>query len=236
MGAVSGLIGAQILLVEDNATLRNVIVSALMRDEHHVTAVNDGLAATEKLATGRYEIVLLDIGLPFVNGWQILEGLPPGPQPSVIVVSASGEEQAKVRALDLGADDYLTKPFGSDELRARVRAVLRRVRARADVGRTITCQNVTIDFANRAVARAGVEVPLSPTEYLLLVELAKNAGRAMDHSVLLSHVWGASYVGDRGYLRVFIKRLRGKLEEDPANPTIIVTVGRRGYRFGAMPS
>ena len=227
--------GAEILLIEDDSSLRRIVASALEGAGHHVTAVGDGIAGTERLSKDPYEIVLLDIGLPFINGWQILERLPDGHRPSVIVISASGEEQAKVRALDLGADDYLTKPFGADELLARVRAVLRRVRVQVERRQAISYKDVRIDLGNRAVSRAGDEVRLSPTEYLLLVELAKNAGRTMEHSVLLSRVWGPMYAGDRTYLRVFIKRLRAKLEADPSNPTIIVTVGRRGYRFGSMP-
>jgi two-component system KDP operon response regulator KdpE len=231
----SGTGGAEILLIEDDSSLRRIVASALEDSGHRVTAVGDGIAGTERLSKDHYEIVLLDIGLPFINGWQILESLPDGQRPSVIVISASGEEQAKVRALDLGADDYLTKPFGADELVARVRAVLRRVRVQVERRQAISYKDVTIDLGNRAVSRAGEEIRLSPTEYLLLVELAKNAGRTMEHSVLLSRVWGPMYAGDRTYLRVFIKRLRAKLEADPSNPTIIVTVGRRGYRFGSMP-
>lgn len=224
----------RVLLVEDDGGLRQVIRGALDRTGHTVDTADSGLTAGAKLHDGEYDVVLLDIGLPFIDGWQILASLEGRRQPSVIVISARGEEQDKVRALDMGADDYLTKPFGADELLARVRAVLRRVRPQTERRETITCGDVIIDLGNRAVSRAGKEVRLSPTEYMLLVELAKHAGRTMEQKALLSRVWGPMYVGDRSYLRVFIKRLRAKLEDDPSNPSVIVTMGRLGYRFGPM--
>ena len=178
----------------------------------------------------------LDIGLPFIDGWQILESLDGQSRPSVIVISARGQEQDKVRALDMGADDYLTKPFGAGELLARVRAVLRRVRGTAEAAKVIRCDDVVVDLGSRAVTRAGEEVRLSPTEYVLLTELAKRAGAVADHRMLLTNVWGPMYAGDRKYLHTFIQRIRRKLEHDPANPQVIVTLGRHGYRFGPAPA
>jgi two-component system KDP operon response regulator KdpE len=226
----------RLLVVEDDASLRRVITGALERGGHRVDSVADGLTAAERLAQQDYEVVLLDIGLPFIDGWQILQSLDGRRQPSVIVVSARGDERDKVRALDLGADDYLTKPFGADELLARVRAVLRRVRGTAEAALTVRCGDVVVDLGARAVTRRGREVRLSPTEYVLLGELARNAGVVMDHRTLLSRVWGPMYAGDRNYLRTFIQRLRRKLEDDPADPGVIVTVGRQGYRFGPLPN
>jgi two-component system KDP operon response regulator KdpE len=224
----------RILLIEDDAALRGMVTASLERGGHQVTTARDGRAGLEALRSADLDIVLLDIGLPFVDGWRILETLEGHRQPSVIVISARGDEEDKVRALDLGADDYLTKPFGADELLARVRAVLRRVRPVAEVRQVIRCEDVVVDLGSRAVTRSGHEVRLSPTEYVLLAELARNAGELMEQRVLLSRVWGPSYVGDRAYLRTFIQRLRRKLEADPASPSIIVTVGRQGYRFGPM--
>ncbi len=225
----------RILVIEDDPALRAVLAGNLERAGHRVTVASDGLSGLEQLRTPGLDIVLLDIGLPFVDGWRILERLDGRRQPSVIVISARGEEMDKVRALDLGADDYLTKPFGADELLARVRAVLRRVRPQAERGQVIRCEDVVVDLGSRAVTRGGEEVRLSPTEYVLLAELARNAGQLIDQRVLLSRVWGPSYAGDRAYLRTFIQRLRRKLESDPAAPRIIVTVGRQGYRFGPIP-
>ncbi len=224
-----------ILLIEDDAALRGVLAGNLERGGHRVIVAADGIAGLDQLKTPGLEVVLLDIGLPFVNGWRILESLDGRRQPSVIVISARGEEADKVRALDLGADDYLTKPFGAGELLARVRAVLRRVRPAEEKRQLVSCGDVVVDLGSRVVTKAGKEVRLSPTEYVLLAELARNAGRLMDQRVLLSRVWGPSYAGDRAYLRTFIKRLRHKLESDPAAPGVIVTVGRQGYRFGAPP-
>jgi DNA-binding response OmpR family regulator len=226
--------GGRILVIEDDRSLRSVLAGNLERDGHRVHVAADGRDGLEQLRVPGLDIVLLDIGLPFVDGWRILETLDGRRQPSVIVISARGEEADKVRALDLGADDYLTKPFGADELRARVRAVLRRVRPPADQKRrVVTWEDVVVDLGHHVVTRGGIEVRLSPTEYVLLAELAGHAGEVMAQRVLLARVWGPAYVGDRAYLRTFIQRLRRKLEADPAEPRVIVTVGRQGYRFGA---
>jgi len=225
----------RILLVEDDRSLRQAIISALLQGGYAADAVNDGIQAAQRLRTEAFELVLLDLGLPFVDGWEILGQLKGHPLPSVIIISARGEEQDKVRALDMGADDYLTKPFGADELLARVRAVLRRVHATSTSPRVVRIDEVVVDLGARAVSRAGVEVRLTPTEWALLALLAEHAGAALDHRTLLGGVWGPEYVGDRNYLRTFIQRLRRKLEADPGNPTVIQTAGRNGYRLGPIP-
>ncbi|MBJ7596437.1 MAG: response regulator transcription factor [Candidatus Dormibacteraeota bacterium] len=225
---------ARILLAEDDRALRQSIAAALRGGSFTVEAVSDGVQAAQRLREEPYDVVLLDIGLPFVDGWEILQQIEGRRQPSVIVISARGEERDKVRALDLGADDYLTKPFGADELLARLRAVLRRVRSTGDAG-VARAGEVVVDLTNRSVTRAGAEVRLSPTEWVLLAELASHPGMTRDHRTLLGRVWGPAYIGDRNYLRTFIQRLRRKLEDDPANPGVIVTVGHQGYRFGSSP-
>jgi two-component system KDP operon response regulator KdpE len=226
---------ARVLLAEDDRTLRQSIVSALRAGGFEVDAVPDGIQAAQRIRTEPYHVVLLDIGLPFVDGWQILGEIEGRRQPSVIVISARGEERDKVRALDMGADDYLTKPFGAGELLARLRAVLRRVHSTQDAG-VARCGDVVVDLGSRSVSRAGQEVRLSPTEWVLLAELASHAGVTLDHRTLLARVWGPMYAGDRNYLRTFVQRLRRKLERDPANPAVILTAGHQGYRFGPMPT
>jgi two-component system KDP operon response regulator KdpE len=225
----------RILIVEDDAALRNAVVAMLERSGYDVTAAVDGSAGSRALQHGAFDVVLLDIGLPFVDGWRILSGLEPGRMPSVIVISARGEERDKVRALDMGADDYLAKPFGADELLARLRAVLRRVNPDAVAAPAIHLDDVVIDLGRRTVVKAGKEVRLSPTEYGLLSQLARRAGTVVDHQTLLREVWGASHVHERNYLWTFIQRLRQKLEDDPRSPRLIVSVGSRGYRLGPAP-
>jgi two-component system, OmpR family, KDP operon response regulator KdpE len=226
---------SRILLVEDDLALRTSVRQILERGGYEVRVAADGAAGVRELDSGAFEVVLLDIGLPFVDGWRILGTLEGKRIPSVIVISARGEERDKVRALDLGADDYLAKPFGADELLARIRAVTRRAQPTPGPNRIVRAGNVTVDLAGQSVLRGGEEVRLSPTEYGLLSALAQNSGKVMDHRTLLRTVWGPAYGDERNYLRTFIQRLRAKLENDPAKPEIIVTVGARGYRFG-LPS
>jgi two-component system KDP operon response regulator KdpE len=226
---------ARILVVEDDRPLREAISSALTAAGFVVDGVGDGAAAVRALQSGsKLDVVLLDIGLPFVDGWRVLEqrhaSLPP-----VIIISARGDMRDKVRALDMGADDYLAKPFGTDELLARIRAVLRRARPPEHAPAIVRADHVTVDLGTRTVVRDGIEVRLSPTEYLLIAELARHAPQFMDFRTLLQRVWGPTYGDERHYLGVFIRRVRLKLERDPANPTVIQTIPGRGYRFGPAP-
>jgi two-component system KDP operon response regulator KdpE len=224
---------ARILVIEDDRALRQVLASALESGGYQVEQAADGAAGVQAVRSKAFDVVLLDIGLPFVDGWQVLSTLEGRRIPSVIVISARGDQADKVRALDMGADDYLAKPFGSDELLARLRAVLRRAQPPAQVPLVVHQGAVTIDLSSHSVLRDGQEVRLSPTEYLLVAELARHAHEVMDYRTLLHRVWGPAYGDERHYLRVFIQRLRHKLEPDPAHPEVIQTVAGRGYRFGA---
>jgi two-component system, OmpR family, KDP operon response regulator KdpE len=222
----------RILVVEDDPALRNAVRSSLAAAGHEIRTAGDGPAGVRELETHEFDVVLLDIGLPFVDGWRILAGMEGRRIPPVIVISARGEERDKVRALDLGADDYLAKPFGADELLARIRAVLRRAQPPPGRGPAVTVGGVTVDLASHTVWKDGAEVRLSPTEYGLLALLARHQGEVMDQRTLLREVWGPAYGDERNYLRTFIQRLRIKLEVDPGIPQLIVTAGTRGYRFG----
>jgi len=209
---------------------------ALIGAGFEVTEAGDGAQAVRTLRSGaRLDVVLLDIGLPFVDGWRVLGEMHHGRQPPVIIVSARGDEQDKVRALDMGADDYLAKPFGTEELLARIRAVLRRAQPPDHPPATVRADGIVVDLGARSVTRDGAEVRLSPTEYLLVAELARHAHEVMDYRTLLHRVWGPAYGDERHYLRVFIQRLRRKLELDPTHPEVVQTVAGRGYRFGPAP-
>src|SRR5690349_5127562 len=179
---------SQILIVEDDPALRNSIRSILERSGNVVRTAGDGAAGARELQQGTYDVVLLDIGLPFVDGWQILGSLEGKPVPSVIVISARGEERDKVRALDMGADDYLAKPFGADELLARIRAVLRRAQRPTPQTKLITSGDVTVDLGAQVVSKNGHEVRLSPTEYGLLAALGDHNGHVTDHRTHLRTV------------------------------------------------
>jgi len=216
----------------NDRALRGVLVSALQSGGYEVEFAADGSAGVQALRDKAFDIVLLDIGLPFVDGWHVLSTLEGRRVPSVIVISARGDQADKVRALDLGADDYLAKPFGSEELLARIRAVLRRGQPPAQVPLVVRWDDVSVDLSRHSVLKDGQEVRLSPTEYLLVVELARHAHQVMDYRTLLHQVWGPAYGDERHYLRVFIQRLRIKLEHDPAHPEVIQTAPGRGYRFG----
>jgi two-component system KDP operon response regulator KdpE len=223
---------ARILVVEDDRALRTVLVGALQSAGFQVEQSADGSAGVQALKAKSFDVVLLDIGLPFVDGWHVLSSLEDRRVPSVIVISARGDQADKVRALDMGADDYLAKPFGSDELLARIRAVLRRAQPPAQLSLIVRSGDITVDLQKHSVLRGDQEVRLSATEYLLLAELARHEHEVMDYRSLLHRVWGPAYGDERHYLRVFIQRLRLKLEHDPTHPEVIQTVPGRGYRFG----
>jgi two-component system, OmpR family, KDP operon response regulator KdpE len=225
-------VAGRILVVEDDRALRTVLVGALQSGGFEVEQAGDGSAGVQALKGKSFDVVLLDIGLPFVDGWHVLSTLEGRRVPSVIVISARGDQADKVRALDMGADDYLAKPFGSDELLARIRAVLRRAQPPTQLPLVVRGADVTVDLQNHTVLRGEQEVRLSATEYLLLAELARHEHEVMDYRTLLHRVWGPAYGDERHYLRVFIQRLRLKLEQDPAHPELIQTVPGRGYRFG----
>ena len=219
-------------MAEDDSVLRQAIGPPIRRSGYQLTAVPSGLDVVRELEAGQFDLLLLDIGLPSVDGWEVLKRLGGRRLPAVMMISARGAEKDKVRALDMGADDYLAKPFGTPELLSRIRAVLRRARPGFTPGTIVERCGVIVDFEQHTVARNGAEVRLSPTEYLLVVALAKHPGLVRDHRTLLREVWGAEYIDEWTYLRTFARRLRAKLELDASRPEVIVSVPGRGYRFG----
>ena len=220
-----------VLLVEDDPVIGTFVHDALRNRGHRVHAVTDGEAALERLASGpEPDLVILDLGLPRVDGFEVLRVLRLTSTTPVLVLSARGAEDDKVRALDLGADDYLAKPFGLRELLARVRAQLRRGSYPAGRTRSVLFGDVEVDLAGHRVRRGTVEVRLTPTEFAVLRELVFSAGEVVTHRELLRRVWGPEYAGESQYTRTFVQRLRAKLEDDPARPELILTEPGLGYR------
>ncbi|MBI3522066.1 MAG: response regulator transcription factor [Chloroflexi bacterium] len=206
----------------------------LQHPEYVVVEHNSGLTASQRIADERPDIVLLDLTMPGRDGFSVLKELREGGgDVPVIVLTARDLEQDKVRGLELGADDYITKPFSHKELAARVEAVLRRYRAANTQGRNnvFTHNGLSIDFAQRRVSLGEKQIPLTPTEYNLLYHLATNAGRVMTHESLLSKVWGDEYRDEVHYLKVYVGRLRNKLEADAQQSRFILTVRGVGYEF-----
>jgi two-component system KDP operon response regulator KdpE len=224
---------AVVLLIEDDVSMRRFLRTALRA---HGWRVIEAATAREGLAqaAGRNpDVILLDLGLPDGDGLELAPRLRRSTRAPIIVISARGREQDKVGALDLGADDYLTKPFGVPELLARMRVALRHASRPADAPEAPVFEagQVRVDLVRRRVYRAGDEIHLTPTEYKLLATMIRHAGRVATHRQLLEEVWGANYVGQTHYLRVYMAQLRHKLEPDPARPRLLATEPGVGYRL-----
>jgi two-component system KDP operon response regulator KdpE len=224
------------LLVVDDAeeVIEAVTVSfALQWRETEVLGARDGETALDLIETEQPDLVLLDIAMPGMDGFETLRRIRLFSDVPVIMLTARDSTLDKVRGLELGADDYVTKPFDHLELLARVKALLRRLAMPQPVSRTPSFRAgaLTIDFATQEVRKDGVPVPLTATEYKVLYHLVRNAGRVLRHETLLAKVWGREYVEELDYLRVYIRRLRRKLEDNPERPAHILTERGLGYRF-----
>lgn len=226
---------AHILVVDDEPRLVTLVRKNLESTGYKVSTAPDGRTAIAALEMQEFDLVLLDLMLPDMDGYDVCRHIREFSEVPIIMLTARTDETEKVRGLDLGADDYLTKPFNVAEMMARVRAVLRRTRLpqQAKKQPLITIGDLCIDFARRQVTARGERVKLSPTEYKLLYELASNAGRVLLHDELLRRVWGSEYRDEVEYLRVYIRYLRQKLELDPAKPQYILTEPGVGYCFAA---
>jgi two-component system KDP operon response regulator KdpE len=224
-----------ILIVEDDRNIVDLLRSNLLARGHRVMVSTDGSDVLKQLDESAPDVVLLDLMLPGADGFELCRSVRERSDVGIIVLSARRGETDKVRALNLGADDYLTKPFGIEELLARIQATLRRSRPTPPAGEAVSVvqiDDVRIDLDAQSVTKAGRRVHLTPTEYALLRELATNRGRLLSHAELLRRVWGAGYETQTEYTRVYVARLRAKLE-GPHGPELIVTEPRAGYRFTA---
>jgi len=223
---------SRVLVVDDDRPLLRALQINLGARGYDVVLAADGAAALRAAGTHPPDVVILDLGLPDMDGVEVIEGIRGWLPVPVIVLSARHLEQAKVRALDAGADDYVTKPFGMDELMARVRAALRRSVPGPVVGEPVVRTDAfTIDLAARVASRDGVPVRLTPTEWHVLEVLVRNTGRLVSQRQLLQEVWGPQYETETNYLRVYLAQLRAKLEPDPARPRYLITEPGMGYRF-----
>jgi two-component system KDP operon response regulator KdpE len=224
----------RVLVVDDEPQIRRALRVALRANGYDVVEAESGAAALEATAVHPPDVIILDLGLPDLDGIEVCRRLREWTRLPIIVLSAHGDDEAKVRALDEGADDYVTKPFSMPELLARIRVALRRAATATETGEpVIRAGDVVIDLARRVVTRAGQEVHLTPTEYGLLRFLAQHAGRVVTHGHLLRSVLGPGYEDATGALRVYIAGLRKKLEADPAQPRLLLTEPGVGYRLRA---
>jgi two-component system KDP operon response regulator KdpE len=230
----------KILIVDDDHDVVEAITLSfgLQWPDARIVDAKDGKSALLALSRESPDVVLLDIALPDIDGFEVLRKIRERSDVPVLMVSARGEEIAKVRGLELGADDYVTKPFGYLELSARIKAVMRRAQALPPVSGEgkFEAGDITINYATHQVAVDGRPVKLTPIEYKLIYQLTRNAGQVLLHDQLLTKIWGPEYLGEFDYLRIYIRRLREKLERNPQQPVHILTERGIGYRFDPTPS
>ncbi|MEX2291463.1 MAG: response regulator [Mycobacteriales bacterium] len=224
---------SRILVVDDDITLLRTLTLNLQARHHEVDAVSSGAAALTSAATRRPDLAIVDLGLPDMDGLEVVAGLRRGSPLPILVLSARGEQSDKIAALDAGSDDHISKPFGMEELLARVRASLRRGGPGSAGFPVVVAASFTADLAARTVtSAAGGHVHLTPTEWHLLEELTRRPGQLVGQLELLRAVWGSVYGHEsRHYLRVYMAQLRRKLEPDPSSPRHLITVPGSGYRF-----
>ena len=230
-----------ILAADDDPQLLRLMTRNLEFEGYEVLAASDGQQALAQIESQSLDLVLLDVMMPKMDGFTVCQRVREFSAVPIIIVTARGQDQDKVHGLDLGADDYLTKPFSVEELLARVRAVLRRSQIISREGAqglqaiAIT-GDLTIDYSQHLVTLAGKELSLTPTEYAILAYLAQNMGRIVTQDLLLEHVWGQEYLGESHMLQVNVNRLRRKIELDPSQPRYILTRVGVGYSLASLPS
>ncbi len=224
---------ARILLVDDEQSIQTLLSYPLRKDGYHVTSALDGGEALQRFEEGRFDLVILDLMLPRIDGVEVCRQLRSHSQVPIIMLTAKGSETDKVAGLEVGADDYITKPFSMREFRSRVKAALRRSRmgGEAPGSESIECGEMTIDFDRRMVTLREEEVRVTYVEFEILGALARSPGRVLTRETLLEHVWGDSEYRDPRTVDVHIRHLREKLESDPKQPEFLFTVRGVGYRF-----
>ena len=223
----------RVLVIDDEPSILRALRINLAARSYEVTTASDGASGLAAVARDRPDVLILDLGLPDMDGTEVIHGVRGWTSTPIIVLSVWGQENQKVAALDAGADDYVTKPFGMDELLARLRAAVRRAAPAPDEP-VVTTADFTVDLAAKRVTRTGEgDVRLTPTEWQLLEILVRNRGRLVTQRQLLQEVWGPAYETESNYLRVYIAQLRRKLEPEPSKPRYLLTESGMGYRFQA---
>ena len=220
----------RVLVIDDEAPILRALRINLTARKFEVSTAPDGASGLAAMARDRPDVLILDLGLPDMDGTDVIRGVRGWTSTPIIVLSAWGQESKKVAALDAGADDYVTKPFGMDELLARLRAAVRRASPAPDEP-VVATDDFTVDLADKRVTRAGQDIRLTPTEWQLLEVLVRHAGRLVTQRQLLAEVWGPGYQNEAHYLRVYVANLRRKLEPDPSKPQHLLTEPGIGYRF-----
>jgi len=221
----------KILVADDEPNVQMFIRANLLARGYEVYLAKDGVETLEVAELNLPDVIVLDVNMPRMDGIEACRRLREWANMPIIILSVRGDEKDKVKALDEGADDYITKPFGVEELLARIRVALRRSRGPTIVAPIFTAGDLEVDLSKRLVRRRGQLVKLTQSEYELLAYLVSNCGKVFTHAELLHKVWGPEYGAEREYIRVFVRQLRRKIEDDPSNPRFIVTVPRMGYRF-----
>ena len=223
--------GRELLIVEDDAEIRLFLKTSLAAEGFAVFSAAGGGEALAMVAHRQFALIVLDLGLPDLDGVEVVRGIRARSQTPILILSAQTDERRKIKALDAGADDYITKPFGIGELRARIRVALRHADSGGTPEKAYELERLRIDLERRRVQCDDRDIHLTPIEFALLARLARSAGRVVTHRQLLSDVWGAEYVDHTHYLRIYMGQFRAKIESDPADPRFLLTETGVGYRL-----
>lgn len=221
---------SRILLIDDEAAIRNAVRMHLLRIGYDVAEASSGISGLEKVTSYHPHLIILDLGLPDMNGLEVLRKIRTWTSVPVIVLTVTDDEKTKVKLLDSGADDYLTKPFGSEELQARIRVALRHAGV-IEATPVFESEDLKVDLNKKTVLFKGVPVKLTATEYEVLSRLVRDHGKVVSQAQLLKEIWGATAADQNHYLRIYINQLRKKIEENPAKPKHILTEPGVGYRL-----